>query len=218
MGAGAGPPERGRRRQDHPSARAGRRGGHAVMKTGLDDFLVRQGPDALRALMEKAHTPVEPAPAVGTEKPKAANTESKGRPSQAEVLLALACEAELFHGTDGRGYALVTLGDASDSPQETFPVRSKGFRDWLALEYFRTTGRAACSQSTHDALGVLEARARFDGEQHPVYHRIGAAGKSIVLDLADAEHRCVIITAEGWTVRKRRPVRRAGKSRESGGR
>src|SRR5262249_22576877 len=60
---------------------------------------------------------------------------------------------------------------------------------------------------THDALGVLEATARFDGEQHPVYHRVGAAGDSIVLDLADAEHRCVVITAEGWALRNRSPVR-----------
>jgi hypothetical protein len=70
-----------------------------------------------------------------------------------------------------------------------------------------TGGGAANSEALQSALGVVEARAQYDGPQRKVFVRIGSEGDTIYLDLADAEWRAVEISSAGWRVVAQPPVR-----------
>jgi len=48
-------------------------------------------------------------------------------PKQADILIGLAAEANLFHTTDGTGYADLEI----NGHRETWPIRNKGFGRWL---------------------------------------------------------------------------------------
>ena len=125
------------------------------------------------------------------------------RPTQSDRLIALADEADLFHAPDRTAYADVVIA----GHRETWPVRTKGFRSWLARQYYEETGGAPSSEALHSTLNVLEARARFDGPERPVYIRVGSLDGQIYLDLGDEAWRAVEITAAGWQVIDAPPVR-----------
>src|SRR5262245_36201256 len=136
------------------------------------------------------------------QKPNGGALGSKRR-SQADALLELALDAELFLAPDGTGYADVIV----NGHRETWPIKSRGFRWWLARRYFETEHKAVRSEPMHSVLGVLEARAQFDAPKHEVHMRIAEHGGRIYIDLTDKEWRAVEIDADGWTIVDRPPVR-----------
>jgi hypothetical protein len=69
-------------------------------------------------------------------------------PSQADILLQLAQTAELFHHPDGTGFADLVI----NGHRETWPIRSKGFRRWLARSFFEATAGAPNSEALQSAL------------------------------------------------------------------
>jgi hypothetical protein len=78
---------------------------------------------------EYARKQVEKARKEQEEEPDDKAPKRKG----ADILIELSAGAEeLFHAPDGTGYATIPI----DDHLETWPVRSKGFRRWLAREYF----------------------------------------------------------------------------------
>jgi hypothetical protein len=121
----------------------------------------------------------------------------------ADILIELSAGAEeLFHTPDGTAFASIPI----DNHLETWPVRSKGFRRWLAREFFIKTSSAPNSDAIQSALNVIEARAHFDGKQRPVYIRVGACERRLYLDLADAQWRTVEIDGDGWRIIDRPPI------------
>lgn len=123
--------------------------------------------------------------------------ETGPRRRQADELLDLIAQIELWHSPDREPYATVPV----NGHFENWPVRSKGFRLWLAEQYFRHTARGASSQATEDAMRTIEAMAIANGAEHTPYLRIGTHGDDIYLDLCDAPWRAVRISGiEGWNV------------------
>src|SRR5215475_11367450 len=121
----------------------------------------------------------------------------------ADILIRLSeGSEELFHAPDGTGFATIPVGDHL----ETWPVRSKGFKRWLAREFFNETGSAPNSDAIQSALNVIEARAHFDGQQRPVHVRVGAFDGRLYLDLADVRWRAVEISSSGWQIVERPPI------------
>ena len=57
------------------------------------------------------------------------------------------------------------------------------------------------------ARAVIEAKAYFDGGEHPVHVRVSGMDDKLYLDLADAEWRAVEIDADGWRIIGDPPVR-----------
>ncbi len=132
-----------------------------------------------------------------TELDKAMSDEGRnGRrgPTQADILIGLAGAAQLFHSADGTAFADLTI----DNHRETWPVRTKGFRRWLARQFFEQTGGAPSSEALQSALNVIEAKAHFDGPERPVFVRVGGLNGRIYLDLGDEVWRAVEIDAIGW--------------------
>jgi hypothetical protein len=130
------------------------------------------------------------------------DTGGRGR-TQADILVDLAQTAELFHGSDGTGFADLDI----NGHRETWPIRAKGFRRWLARSFFETTQGAPSSEALQSALNVIEAKAHFDSPERIVHVRVGGLNERLYLDLGDATWRAVEIDAAGWRMIDNPPVR-----------
>jgi len=124
-------------------------------------------------------------------------------PTQADIVVDFAQTVELFHTPDGTGFADLDI----NGHRETWPIRSKGFRRWLARRFFEATGGAPSSEALQSALNVIEAKAHFDAPERVVHVRVGGLDERLYLDLGDATWRAVEIDATGWRVIDNPPVR-----------
>jgi hypothetical protein len=128
---------------------------------------------------------------------------------QADVLIALAQGAELFH-TDARvAFADIKVDehDEVDEHRETWPLKSAGCRRWWLHNYYQQTKSAPSSEALSTAIAALEARAHFDAPMRQVYVRTASHAGKIYLDLCDPTWRAVEIDAEGWRIVHTPPVR-----------
>jgi hypothetical protein len=125
------------------------------------------------------------------------------RQRQADVLIQLAKDAELFHVPDGTGYADLEV----KGHRETWPIRSKGFTRWLSPCFFESTAGAPNSEALQSALNVLEARAHFDAAERAIHVRAAGIDGKIYLDLGDRAWRAIEIDANGWRIVDSPPVR-----------
>jgi hypothetical protein len=123
--------------------------------------------------------------------------------SQADLLIGLAQAFELFRTPDGSGYADVMINDH----RETWPIRAKGFRRWLARRFYEQTGGAPSSEAMQSALNVIEAKAHFDAPERQVFTRVGGLDGKLYLDLGDETWRAVQIDATGWDIVDMPPIR-----------
>jgi hypothetical protein len=121
----------------------------------------------------------------------------------ANILVDLAQTAELFHAPDGTGFADVDI----NGHRETWPIRAKGFRRWLAHRFYEETQGAPSSEALQSALNLIEAKAHFDAPVRHVYIRVGGFDGRLYLDLGDEGWRAVEIDATGWRVISNPPVR-----------
>ncbi len=153
-------------------------------KTGLDDFLNEHSPEDLEGL---PRDPVDKPP------PKKKPT------SQATLLIELAAAAGtiLFRTPDHEAYATVTI----DRHTETWPVKSRPFRRYLARLFYRATKGAPGSQALQDAIGVLEGHALFGQQVHPVSVRVAEANHHIYIDLANEGWEVIEVGPDGWAMR-----------------
>jgi hypothetical protein len=156
--------------------------------------------EALRAQLKKAGCRVtELDQAIAGERGDAG-----GRgPKQADILIGLAQSAELFHSADGTGFADLDI----NGHRETWPIRSKGFRRWLARRFFEAMAGAPSSEALQSALNVIEAKAHFDAPERKVHIRVGGLDRRLYLDLGDETWRAVEIDVTGWRVIEKPPVR-----------
>ncbi len=138
--------------------------------------------------------------ATAAERPSGAS----GRgPKQADILIQIACAAELYHTPDGTGYADLQI----DGHRETWRIRSKEFRRWLARCFFEKTEGAPSSEALQSARNVIEAKAHFDGPEREIHLRVAGLDGRLYLDLADNKWRAVEIGMDGWRVVDDPPVR-----------
>ena len=157
------------------------------------------------AVSEVTKTLVQLAVAVeGILRQMDATGEAEGQ-SQATTLTALALGAgvELFHSPEGEAYATTDV----EGHRETWLLKTKGFRRWLARLFYEEQHKAPGSQAIQDALGVLEGKALYDGAELPVYTRLAEHNGAIYLDLGNAQWQAVEITVSGWRVIDTPPVK-----------
>ncbi|MEH0543271.1 ATP-binding protein [Streptomyces sp. B21-105] len=134
----------------------------------------------------------------------------KGRgPSQAAQLVAIARKRyDLFMSEDGRPYGVKT-----DGANIALPLRGKaGLRSQLSRIYNdEHNGQVASQSALADAMTVLEGVAAAAEPRVP-HMRVARHDVGVVVDLGDADGRCVVITPNGWERAARSPVlfRRSG--------
>ena len=123
---------------------------------------------------------------------------------QADVLIKLACaRAKFWHSADSTAFVDICV----ENHRETWPLRSRNFKLWLARQYYENCRSAPNSDAVQSALNVLEAKARFDGPERQVNVRIAAANGKIYIDLGTCDWSAVEIDADGWRIVAEPPVR-----------
>jgi hypothetical protein len=90
---------------------------------------------------------------------------------------------------------------------ENHRIAGKSFRRWLQHRYWLRIGKPPGAEPMRTALSQLEAKAFFEGELHSVHLRIAEHGCAIYVDLCDDEWKAVEITASGWSIIGKPPVR-----------
>ena len=128
----------------------------------------------------------------------------RGR-TQASVLIEFATGdgVELYHSPDGTAFADLTI----NGHRETWSTKSAGFRYWLRRAYYEGTRGAPNSDAMSTAMGVIEARAHYDGTERSVHLRVAEHDGKIYIDLCDTAWRAIEVDANGWRVVSMPPVR-----------
>jgi len=125
------------------------------------------------------------------------------KPTQADIIVNLASRAELFHTPNNIAYADLKI----HGHRETWPVNSKGFRNYLTKIYFEKREGAPGSEALKSALRVLEAMALYDGVERDVHIRTAELDGKIYIDLADPSWAVIEIDSNGWRHLNVAPVR-----------
>lgn len=134
----------------------------------------------------------------------AASSDRGSRKSAASRLVEIGSEAELWHTPDGVAHATVGM----EGHFETHAIGGTSYRRWIVRRYYGETRQAPTPEAVRQALGVLDARALYDGAERDVHLRVAPVpGGGLVLDLGDAAWRSVVVDASGWRVVERPPVR-----------
>jgi hypothetical protein len=128
--------------------------------------------------------------------------ENGSKRTQSQILVEIAAGAELFHTPGGEAFAFLDVRDH----REVWPVRSKGFRQWLTRAFYKEFRKPPGSQGIQDAVALLEAKARFDSPERQVFTRIAPCSDSICIDLCNENWEAVIISPAGWRVVQNPPV------------
>ena len=106
--------------------------------------------------------------------------------SPVQLLASVASKATLFRSNDGRFFAQVPVGDRF----EVYGLKSAAFRDWLIHGYLINQAEPPSQVAIRRAVGMLEARARFDAGIPEVFVRTGRAGdgqgSTYFVDLGDS--------------------------------
>lgn len=119
--------------------------------------------------------------------------------TQAQALIELMEDTELFHDSDNNAYATLIVS-AGGEHRETHSINNRSFRMWLQREFYRIHGKPPGAQALQDAIGVLSSKACFDGPELPVAIRVAEQDGAIWLDLGNERWQAVKVTADGWQV------------------
>ena len=122
--------------------------------------------------------------------------------TQAQELVQLAESVSPFRTPDGEVYGSFVVGPHV----ETWLLRSRGFKNYLASLYCSKRGRPPCAQALQDTLNVLHGRAQLSPQVYPVFTRLAQNGDTIYLHLGDEQWQVVEITSSGWRILTRAPV------------
>ncbi len=124
--------------------------------------------------------------------------------STTDILIAIASEqATYFKDSDGNLYAEMAV----ESHTETHFIKGKGFETWLRREFYKAFKKGCSPQPMAEAILTIEAKYSWDCETYPVFVRIGGDSKSTIIDLCNPDYEVVEITATGYRVVKKSPVK-----------
>ena len=86
-------------------------------------------------------------------------------------------------------------------------MQSEGFAHWLGRRFFKETQKALNPETLKSSLANFEAQTRFEGDERPVFLRIGSLDEKIYINLCNKEWEAVEIDSKGWRVINNPPVR-----------
>jgi hypothetical protein len=115
---------------------------------------------------------------------------------EAQGLIVIAREADLFHTSFGDAYATFK------TPQghlQTCAVDSQEFRQWLTYRCWQTERRTPRKEDINTTINAAQGLARYEGQERPVHTRLAAHAGVIYLDLCDKEH-VVQVSSDGWQI------------------
>lgn len=141
----------------------------------------------------------EPEWQAGTD---AKDSDKDDKETQAEVLIRLGSGSTYLHDNQDQAYAVVNV----DNHPEITKVKSRKFKLWLQKLYYDETKKAPAADAMNQALGVLESRAIFDGEECTLHKRVAEQNGIFYYDLSDKSCRVVQITSKGCVILEEPPT------------
>ena len=164
---------------------------------------IGHGKEELLDLVEKA--PLwEPADN-SSEQPPNTTDHTSEQPHQGQsqagdiVTLAENSGIEFFHDEFKTPWACIP----ADPHQEIVRIRGRHFKRWLAGQFYKTRKKVPPSEAIRSATTVLEAKALFDGNQHPLHVRVAWHDGTLYYDLMPG---AVAITKDGWEIIPKPPI------------
>jgi hypothetical protein len=126
----------------------------------------------------------------------------KQRSGPVQRLRRLTENIGLLRTSDGGVYAHCRVRGRG----ETYPIRSKAFRQFLLAAYLKLYQEIPSDWAMRRVVDAVEAVARIEGDTPSVFHRVGHDGESSrkysnwYLDLGDPGGHVVKIGPDGWSV------------------
>jgi putative DNA primase/helicase len=78
---------------------------------------------------------------------------------------------------------------------------------WLSGRFYKESGSTIGGQALEDGIRVFEGRAVNEGLEYEPFVRIGQHDGSLFVDLCDARWRAVKVTASGWSINRKPPLK-----------
>lgn len=104
-------------------------------------------------------------------------------------------QVDLFRSTDGleeAGYASFYVGEYERRHQETYPIKSSGFKLWLRLLAYNELEKVN-DRGVAEAAEILSAKAFHEGEVRQVGLRVAGDLYQVFIDLADATWNIIAV-------------------------
>ena len=121
--------------------------------------------------------------------------------SLSDMLVQLACErCELWHDPEGRCYATFEREHQGRTHNEHWEISSTGFTEWIGMLAYTELGKAPSKETLTTVKNALNGEARFDGDEHNVFRRVGKDESGYWVDLCNDHWQAVCITTVGWRV------------------
>ena len=194
-------------------------GSDKIFEGGRNDYLFREGcrfrsenldvKEITDALLEENKKICDP-PLEMAEVKKIAQScgryqkgDSEDKRTQSQILIELASDWELFHSPDGEVFATMSI----NGHQKTYLIKSQKVRQLLTGSFYKRFNKPPGAPALMDALGVLEAKAIFDGNEYPVFTRVAGLEGNIYLDLCNDQWEVVEVTTSGWRIISESPVK-----------
>lgn len=137
------------------------------------------------------------------ELPSKEQEEKKKKKTHGEELLELAENLYLFKNLNDTIFADILV----KTHIETWPIRHKAFRQWLASKFYEKFHKAPGSQTLNDVILTLESKALYEGHVHEVFTRLGKHENSIYFDLCNSSWEVIEIDESGWRIRPCSPIK-----------
>ena len=83
---------------------------------------------------------------------------------------------------------------------EVYPIKDNDMKMWLTQIYFSSTGTPPSADNLSQVIGVLSARATFEGGQKKLGLRVSGDESAIWYDLANQDWQAVKIDKTGWSI------------------
>jgi len=122
--------------------------------------------------------------------------------TQVQLVLLIASAAELFHTPDGKRYATVRR----EGRPEHLAIGSKAFKDWLTHEFYLKHKKPPSNLLLLSAIGVLEAKAYYEGPTRTVFVRVAEQDGTHYIDLVNDARQAIAIDQDGWRIVDDPPV------------
>lgn len=121
-----------------------------------------------------------------------------------EALVRLAGSATYFLNSERDVFADIAI----NGHRETLQLDSAQYTDWLMHAFWKDKERLPKEAQLKEVTRLVKARTSFsDAQRHDVQLRVAEMDEKIYLDLCDDSWQAVEISAEGWRIVERPPVR-----------
>lgn len=136
------------------------------------------------------------------------NGDGNGNGNEATRLADMTAEqCQLWHDSENIAYSTFEREIDGMMHFEHWPLNSDGTKEIISRLAHTELGKVPSREVLSSVLNALNGRAKFDGDMHEVFKRIGKDECGYWIDLCDPEWRAILVTPTGWEIRVNPPIR-----------